>query len=191
MFLTTYYDNLRVRIAAPVIPFSRSIKRTANTPLDVNIGKKIVQLYKPDLLKHISQIQDLPTGPYGQYETGHADTAGMEPIFINRQRIHNELEMPAVAGPGGHPYDPVQEAMEDADTIVHEATHEIEHTQHEQGMGSETTEAGPMAAEQQFQNWIQNNLQKIENLPEIKALTAGMHLTKNYSKMKVRKRRSQ
>lgn len=240
MKFTTYYDNLKLRIAAPTQPptpeltsvcawcsrgmhggaphgepiknhnrmpgvthgickecsakmlnqhLGKTARRKAASPVDIEMAKKVVQLYKPELVKHVSKIEDLKTGPYGLYKTGQADPTGNEPIFVNRARIHQELQAPGVSGQD-NTYDPLEEVLQDAQTVVHEATHLKEHSAHEEGKGTETTEAGPKAAESDFQNWAQNNMERIKTaLPQLKTLTSGMHLTTTYSKLPILRRR--
>jgi hypothetical protein len=159
---------------------------------------EIVRLYQPDLLTDISTIANLASGAYGVYNSG--DNRKVLPPEMEKQlvyygpvRRHNLDLIPKKTLLQYYPNlrpeqikdsDTIhvnvrrimQEAgsdmaaiLEIASTIVHEATH-----QREREATGQTSEAGPVKAEQAFYSWARQNMRTLmSRFPQLQGDVVG------------------
>ncbi len=163
-----------------------------------HIATEIVKLYNPRILDNISIIANLASGAYGVYNSGENQKVLPKDVEANlvyygRINRHNLDMIPKKTIHQYYPQVPenairqsdtihvnvrriMQEMGSDFDaiveiasTIIHEATHEMER----ETMGT-TSEAGPMAAEQKFKGWIEQNRNMLmQKFPDLQGDVVG------------------
>ncbi len=156
------------------------------------IAVDMVRMYNPKLLENIATIADLPSGAYGVYNSGENKKIlpqETEKALIGWGRVgrHNLDMLPLKMIQQYYPQIPISSVrrsntirvnvrrilsefpddanriIQIASTIVHEATHEMEH----ETLG-QTTDVSAYAAEKQFMEWLQKNWQSLtQKYPEL------------------------
>jgi len=123
-------------------------------------ARRLVELYNPSILNDVLKIVS-DGGPYGKYvpaetESFMAEIHKTDPyaqlssgpiIHVNISRIVSEASSKAMSNPSGLGWYALA-VLETAETIVHESTH-----------AAGADEGGAQAAERQFRDWAQNELQ--------------------------------
>jgi len=163
-----------------------------------HIATEIVGMYNPRMLDNIAVIANLASGAYGVYNSGENQKILPKDVEnnliyygrINKRQLDNipkrtlmqyypqipqnairqsdtiHVNVRRIMQEKGSDFEAV---MEIASTIVHEATHEMER----ETTGT-TSEAGPMAAEQKFMQWvIQNKNMLMSRFPELQGDVVG------------------
>jgi len=163
-----------------------------------HIAVEIVRMYQPELLADISTIANLSSGAYGVYNSG--DNKKMLPpekekqlVYYGPVRRHNLDMIPKKTLMQYYP-DLRPEQIQDSDTIhvnvhrimqesdsdleaileiastiVHECTHEKERE-----ATGQTSEVGPVRAEQAFMAWARQNMNILtRRFPEIQGDVVG------------------
>jgi hypothetical protein len=119
----------------------------------------MVNQHNPELLRDVTDIVGhMISGPYGQFNTGSPHT-----IFVNIPKIEQEVRSKL----SGQSEQAIQQEVDNqiVKTIMHEATHRKEFTEH--GFSSET---GPDAAEKSAESFLPT----IELQPILSTLHASM-----------------
>lgn len=157
-----------------------------------HIAVQIVQMYNPDLLKNISTIANLSNGAYGLYNSGEVQKelppdVEQKLIYNGKVDKNNIGKIPNITLKKYFPEldetkikesdtirvnvrriltqvkSPFEAIVQIATTIVHEATHAKE-----MQIQGYTNETGPLAAEKNFQQWLNGNMKQIQRrFPEI------------------------
>jgi len=163
-----------------------------------HIATDIVNLYNPRILDNIAVIANLSSGAYGVYNSGENNKiippdVEKNLIYYGRINKKNLNNIPKKTLQQYYPNLPsnaikesdtihvnvrriVQEAgndfeaiMEIASTIIHESVHSNEYQQF-----GRTSEAGPVAAEHAFMQWvIQNKNMLISKFPQLEGDVVG------------------
>jgi|SRR6516225_6900328 hypothetical protein len=163
-----------------------------------HIAVEIVRMYQPELLADISTIANLASGAYGVYNSG--DNRKVLPPEMEKQLVyygpvgrHNLDMIPKKTLMQYYPYlhpQQIQDSdtihvnvrrimqesdndldaiLEIASTIVHECTHEKERE-----ATGQTSEAGPVRAEEAFMGWAKQNMNNLlQRFPQLRGDVVG------------------
>lgn len=183
--------------------FGEFVKAADESQLDslyskAHIAVEIVRMYQPELLADISTIANLASGAYGVYNSG--ENRKVLPPEMEKQLIyygpvkrHNLDMIPRKTlmqyYPHLHPQQiqdsdtihvnvrrimqesdsDLEAILEIASTIVHECTHS-----HELEDTGQTSEAGPVRAEQAFMSWARQNMNQLtQRFPQLQGDVVG------------------
>lgn len=163
-----------------------------------HIATEIVKLYNSRILDNIAVIANLASGAYGVYNSGENQKILPKDLEtnliyygrVNKRQLDNipkktlmqyypQMQLNSIKNSDtihvnvrriiqekGSDFEAI---MEIASTIIHEATHEIER----ETMGT-TSEAGPLAAEHKFLQWVNSNKAMLmSRFPELQGDVVG------------------